>query len=333
MQAGACGLSTRSGFMLYEIFSIGGFTLYGYGLMIAIGIVLAVIMGCIRAKRRGLKVNAIIDLAIIAVVTGFIGGKLFYLIFESKEFFEHPLQELSSSGFVVYGGIIIATICCTLYCKLKKLNFFSYYDIVLPSLALAQGFGRLGCFCAGCCYGRETASAFSVVFPDGCLAPPHVHLIPTQLLMAAGDFIIALVLILYSNKTKKRGFTGSLYFVLYAIGRFVIEFFRNDYRGNEIGFMSTSQFISVFILIFAIIMFVVSAKKNLPADRVLSAAEREERAKAHESEKVSDAEETEEPEQTSESMEPDKAEQFSADEAPEEAPEPEETVEAGDREE
>ena len=82
-----------------------------------------------------------------------------------------------------------------LYCKVKKLNFMEYFDLVMPEIALAQGFGRIGCFLAGCCYGRETTSHFGVIFPVGSQAPAGVKLIPTQLISAGADFLHMIILL------------------------------------------------------------------------------------------------------------------------------------------
>jgi phosphatidylglycerol:prolipoprotein diacylglycerol transferase len=126
--------------------------------------------------------------------------------------------------------------------------------LTAPSVALAQGFGRIGCFLAGCCYGRETDTAIGIAFHNSPIAPNGVKLIPTQLFSSAGDFLIAVVLLVYARKGRKRGKVGALYLVLYSVGRFIIEFFRNDYRGS-IGVLSTSQFISLIILAIGTVMF------------------------------------------------------------------------------
>ena len=117
---------------------------------------------------------------------------------------------------------------------------------MIPCVSIAQGFGRVGCFLAGCCYGAPTDGPLAVIFPEGSSAPAGVPLIPTQLISSAGMFLITLVLILYAKRDRRAGRVGALYMILYSAGRFVIEFFRSDYRG-EVGIFSTSQFISLFI--------------------------------------------------------------------------------------
>ncbi|WP_167955564.1 prolipoprotein diacylglyceryl transferase [Anaerosporobacter faecicola] len=254
--------------MLKDIVTIGGLTIHGYGLMIAIGFLLAVLVAMYRAKRYGLEQEIIIDIALIAIIGGFIGAKLLFVIVSFKDFLENPLEVLGSEGFVVYGGIISGVLLCMFYCIHKKVRFSSYFDIVMPSISIAQGFGRIGCFMAGCCYGSETDCFLGVEFPANSMAPTGVKLLPTQLFSAAGDFVIAGVLILFAKKAKYKGDTAAMYLALYGIGRFLIEFLRDDERG-AVGFLSTSQFISIFFVIIAVILFIANKKKGLPADRIV----------------------------------------------------------------
>ncbi len=250
--------------MYNDILTIGPITIHGYGLMIAIGIICALIMLDKRAKARKFDLDTVYNLSLIALLSGFVGSKLLYLIIEFEAVIAHPWQALLGSGFVVYGGIIGGVLAAIIYCKYKHISFLSYFDLMVPSVALAQGFGRIGCFLAGCCYGHETNSAFGIVFRDSAFAPNGVNLIPTQLLSSAGDFMIAAILLLYARKERKQGHVGALYLILYSIGRFVIEFFRNDYRGF-IGVLSTSQFISLIVLASAILILYISNKTNRKA--------------------------------------------------------------------
>ena len=131
--------------------------------------------------------------------------------------------------------------------------------MILPSVALAQGFGRIGCFLAGCCYGKETESVFSVIFQNSEYAPNHVALIPTQLYSGGLDFLHFLLLLL--NK-KEDGQVTACYLIFYSIGRFVIEFFRGDIIRGSVGILSTSQFISIFTGIAGIVLLILIRKKR-----------------------------------------------------------------------
>ena len=244
-----------------DILTIGSITIHGYGLMIAIGFICALLVGTYRAKRKNLDPDVVSNVAIFVIVCGFLGAKLLYVIVEFERFMQDPMSILGSEGFVVYGGIIAGALTAIIYCKVKKIDFMSYFDLIMPSVAIAQGFGRIGCFLAGCCYGRETQSALGVIFPQGSLAPAGVKLLPTQLFSSVGDFLIAGILIWFSSKSKTKGNTGALYLLLYGIGRFRIEFLRNDERGI-VGLLSTSQFISIFFVIGAVVLFIFNKKKQ-----------------------------------------------------------------------
>ncbi|MEZ3428345.1 MAG: prolipoprotein diacylglyceryl transferase [Lachnospiraceae bacterium] len=240
--------------MYNDLFSIGPFTVHGYGLMITIGVLAALFIAEARAKKRDINADVLYPLTLVCVGFGFAGAKVLFCIVEWRQFFKNPWQLLTGNGFVVYGGIIGGVLAALLYCRFKKLNFWDYFDIVLPSVAVAQGFGRIGCFLAGCCYGRETNSFFGIAFTHSDYAPNGVKLLPTQLFSAAGMFLIAGFLFWYAKKERKKGQVGALYLILYSIGRFIIEFFRDDYRG-AVGFLSTSQFISLFILATGVLLF------------------------------------------------------------------------------
>ena len=252
---------------MFNDIHIGPITLHMYGLMIAAGFIFALLFCISRGKKRGLKEDIFYGIFFCAILGGVVGSKVLYWIISIPQIIEDPSILLDfRNGFVVYGGILGGIFASYLYIRIKKEDFFSYFDVVMPGVAAAQGFGRLGCFFAGCCYGKETDSAFHIVFTHSDFAPNGVPLIPTQLMSSAGDFLIAAVLILISGKKPSKGRVGALYLILYGIGRFVIEFFRGDLRGS-VGALSTSQFISLGIVAAGVIMFIllprINAKKNL----------------------------------------------------------------------
>lgn len=241
--------------MKNELFSIGPFTVYGYGLMIAIGILAAYVTAEYRAKKYGLDPDKIFYLVIWAVVGGFAGAKVLYFLTRLKDIMENPRVLLDlADGFVVYGGIIGGIFSAMAYCKIKKLPFLKYFDLVMPSVALAQGFGRIGCFLAGCCYGRETDSALGIVFHNSSYAPNGVKLLPTQLISSGLDFMLCIVLILLDRKKKGDGQIAGAYLVLYSIGRFILEFYRGDLIRGNVGALTTSQFIAIFVALAGVIL-------------------------------------------------------------------------------
>jgi phosphatidylglycerol:prolipoprotein diacylglycerol transferase len=233
-----------------KLLQIGPFTVYGYGLMIAIGVLVAYSVGEYRAKKQGLSADELFWITISCLVGGILGAKLLFILVEIKAIIADPSILLDiTHGFVVYGGIIGGIGVGYLYCKIKKLEFLKYFDLVMPSIAIAQGFGRVGCMFAGCCYGRQTDGWFHVVYHSSDFAPNGVALIPTQMIMAILNFAHFFILAFLIKKLVKHdGQIAGFYLVFYSIGRFFLEYLRNDPRGN-VDILSTSQFISLFILL------------------------------------------------------------------------------------
>ena len=232
-----------------ELLQIGPFTVYGYGLMIAIGVIVAYSVGEYRAKKQNLSEDELFWITISCLVGGILGAKLLFILVEIKAILADPSILLDiTHGFVVYGGIIGGIGVGYLYCKIKKLEFLKYFDLVMPSIAIAQGFGRVGCMFAGCCYGRATESWFHVIYQSSDFAPNGVALIPTQFIMALLNFAHFFVLAFLAKRVLKySGQVAGSYLVFYSIGRFFLEYLRDDPRG-EVSVLSTSQFISLFIL-------------------------------------------------------------------------------------
>lgn len=248
------------------LFRIFGRPIYGYGTMIAIGILAALLTLSYRSKKQGYDEDSILNMSIIAIICGVLGGKLLYIITEIKNIIADPtvLKDFGN-GFVIYGAIIGGVIGVYVYCKRKQWGLLRMFDLIMPSVALAQGFGRIGCFFAGCCYGKVTTSPLGVRFKADSLAPSDVCLLPTQVYSSIFDFLLAAFLFWYSRKEKNEGRVFSLYLVLYSVGRFAVEFLRDDPRGN-VGILSTSQFISIFIFILGIVLFNIDRFKKQPVN-------------------------------------------------------------------
>lgn len=177
--------------MKNELLSIGPFTIYGYGLMIGIGIIAAYLTAESRAKKLKLDPDKIFGLVIWCLIFGYLGSKILFCITVIDKIIADPAYILHSlqNGWVVYGGLIGGIIGGCLYCRHKKVNFMSYFDLAVPSVALAQGFGRIGCFLAGCCYGRPTDGPLGITFTHSDFAPNGVSLIPTQEISSLLNFL------------------------------------------------------------------------------------------------------------------------------------------------
>ncbi len=244
------------------VFSIGSFDIYGYGLMIALGIIAAMVMAEKRAPKLGLDPDHVFNIGMWGAGVGLLGAKILYWIVELPAILEDPSLLLDlGNGFVVYGGIIGGIFGAWVYSKRKKIRFLKYFDLVMPSVALGQAFGRIGCLLAGCCYGRETDGWFHIVFTESMIAPNGVKLIPTQLISSGADLLHCLVLLWIAKRAKGDGQVGGFYLIFYSIGRTLIELLRDDPRGT-VGGLSTSQFISLFIFLAGVAMVVICGRRG-----------------------------------------------------------------------
>lgn len=244
-----------------HLFSIGPFTVYTYGALVALGILAAFYVAEKRGKKMGIDVSKLDVITMWILIGGFVCSKLLYWLTRIQDIIQNPSILLDfANGWVVYGGIIGGILAGWIYCKINKLNFWEYFDLIIPEVALAQGFGRLGCFFAGCCYGVETSGWWGITFPEGSLAPAGVPLVPTQLLSSAFDFALFFLLIYLAKKKTFNGELGAWYLLFYSVGRFIIEFFRGDLIRGGIDGLSTSQIISILTFIAGIAILVVGKR-------------------------------------------------------------------------
>lgn len=251
--------------ILFEIF---GIQVKSYGTMIAIGIIVAATLFINNGKKKGFDEDSLLNLIIFAIIGGILGGKGLFIITELKDIIREPSILLNFGyGFVIYGAMGGGALAMYLYCRKKGWNIVKMLDMTVPGLAIAQGFGRIGCFLAGCCYGAETTSHIGIKFPKESLAPAGINLLPTQIYSSIFDFLLGFFLLYYSRKERTIGKIMGMYLMIYSVGRFLVEFLRNDPRGS-VGVLSTSQFIAIFTLVLGIIIFnnhkiFKGAKKNI----------------------------------------------------------------------
>ncbi|MEY8469376.1 prolipoprotein diacylglyceryl transferase [Faecalibaculum rodentium] len=246
--------------MHFELFHLGPLTVYTYGFLIAIGILAAFFVADRRGKAMGMDTSRLEGITLTVCITGFVCSKLLYILTRLPDIIADPgiLMNLED-GWVVYGGIIGGLLGGLWYCRRHQMNFMEWFDLLIPEVALAQGFGRLGCFFAGCCYGIPVE--WGITFPEGGLAPAGIPLFPSQLISSAFDFGMFFFLCWIAKRKKFNGEVGAWYLILYSVGRFIIEFFRGDLIRGAVGTLSTSQFISIFTLAAGIAILVVMRKK------------------------------------------------------------------------
>lgn len=251
--------------MLPELFSIGPFTVYSYGLMTAIGIIAAITIGEYQLKKTKLAEEGFLyGLGIACVIGGYASSKLLFWITIFPEIMEDPARILDfGNGFVVYGGLIGGVMTAYIYCKIKKVDFWKVFDLAVPLVALAQCIGRIGCFLAGCCYGKPTEGVCGVIFQNSMYAPTDVKLFPIQLVSSGLNLCNCLFLyFLWKRADLKKGSVGAFYIINYSIGRFILEYFRGDLERGTVGILSTSQFISIFTLVIGIVMLTVRQRSR-----------------------------------------------------------------------
>ena len=243
--------------------NIGPITIHMYGLLIALGLLTGYTIAEKRIKKDGLDDNKLFNLFLACMIGCLIGGKGLYCIVEFKDFIKDPIMLFDiENGFVIYGALIGGFICGYKYCEFAGINFLKYFEYLVPSLPLAQSIGRIGCFCAGCCHGKPTDAWYGIAYTSSKIAPNNVPLIPAQLVMSFCAMVLAIFLFYVASKKPKPGIQISLYIILYSVGRFFIEFLRSDSRGTVL-FLSTSQFIAIFTLIFGVYLFVKFKKQDI----------------------------------------------------------------------
>jgi len=240
------------------LFQIGSFRIHTYGVFIALGFLTGIVLALREAKRVGEKPENILDLSFYSIIAAIVGSRLFYIILNYQYYIENPLEMIKiwSGGLVFYGGFVLALIVGIWYIRKSHLPLWKTADVMAPSIAIGQAIGRLGCFSAGCCYGKVTALPWAVTFSNPeCLANLGVPLHPTQLYSSLNDLFIFLILTVVKRFKKFDGLLIWLYVLLYSITRSIIEIFRGDDRGLVFGgTLSISQFIGIVLVPISLFM-------------------------------------------------------------------------------
>lgn len=250
------------------LFKAGNITLYTYGFMIAVGIVVAVAYLTRRGKKElGLTFEQVNNLFLLIFAAAVVGGKVF-LFFENPGYYSQNLKRLfSGSGFVFYGSFLFAVPAMLWYFRKNKLPVYQMLDIMAVVTCLVHMFGRVGCFMAGCCYGKPTDSFLGVIFTDpACQANPlNTPLFPSQLMEAFYILLVMIFLLFIRDRKQFHGQLFLLYIIAYAAGRFVLEYFRGDIaRGFIVDqWISHSQFIALLLALGAGYFYFKWKKTNI----------------------------------------------------------------------
>ncbi|MBE0426488.1 MAG: prolipoprotein diacylglyceryl transferase [Nitrospirae bacterium] len=250
------------------LFRFGPITIYTYGFLVAAGFLLGLALAIRQAKKEGIPHNKIVDLGFYILIAALVGSRLFFIFINTGYYIENPLDILKiwEGGLVFYGGVLLAVPTAIWYARKNFLGIWKTADIFAPSIAIGHAIGRLGCFFAGCCYGKTAETLpWGIIFTNPeSLAPTNIPLHPTQLYESAGEFLIFFLLI---TLRRYKSFNGQLfmtYLILYSILRFIVEFFRGDVeRGFIMYNLSVSQGVSILVLFAAIAgLYFLRKKEN-----------------------------------------------------------------------
>lgn len=244
--------------------------IFGYGFMLLIGFLVGLKFGERRAVRAGLDPNLVFDLGFWLLIAGVGGARLFYLVQYADEVFKEKQGmeaikaafNLSEGGLVLYGALLGGAAAYFLFCYRHKLNPLWLADIATPSVFIGIGFGRIGCFLNGCCYGDRCELPWGIPFPAESVpwkalvlrgflepdSPATFALHPTQLYSSINAFLLAWVTTAFYPRRRHEGETLALGCILYAVTRFTIEFLRSDELGKLGTGLTISQLVSLGIL-------------------------------------------------------------------------------------
>jgi phosphatidylglycerol:prolipoprotein diacylglycerol transferase len=259
--------------MYPELFRIGNFPINTYGVFLALAFLCAILVTVRLAARDGLPREKIYDLCLWMLLASLVGSKIL-MFFTEPEYRDHPLQLISldflRSGGVFYGGLLGAVLTGYFLMRHYKLPWWKTADTCAPGIALGNFFGRQGCFAAGCCWGKPTTLPWGVKFTElgheitG--VPTGAYLHPTQLYESFSMLIVFFVLLWLHKHKRFNGQLILLYALIYSTVRFVIEFLRDDPRGDIFGLttrtgLSTSQLISIIVGLGALTLLIVRWRK------------------------------------------------------------------------
>jgi len=239
--------------VLPKLISIGSFYIPTYGVLVALGFLTGLFVMLRLAKRAGMNVEHVTNLAFYCAIAGVLGAKLFMFLFDLPDYLKDPgqiftLETLQAAG-VFHGGFIVALITAVIVMRRQKMPVLATMDVFAPGVVIGQAIGRLGCFAAGCCWGRECDLPWGVRFRSDFAAPVPLDktLHPVQLYESAANLLIFAVLYRMYGKEHRAGQVIGWYLVLYSTARFIVEFFR-VHEQSLVGPFSLTQWIALGLL-------------------------------------------------------------------------------------
>ena len=257
--------------MLPYIFTIFGFHIPTYGLLVALAFLAGLAVSGKLARRQGLDSEVVLNLGIYCAMAGIAGAKLLMILIDFKEYARDPsllfsLSTLQAAG-IFYGGLLAALVTAYFYMRHKGLPMLATADVLAPGVALGHSIGRLGCFAAGCCWGAPSSLPWAVMFTkpeahDLVGVPLGVHLHPTQLYEAIAEAIIFVILYRLIGKPHRPGTIIGLYLVLYSTVRFFDDFLRDPQQPNPFGGpFNNAQWISLGLIALVLAFWMKSRRR------------------------------------------------------------------------
>ena len=240
------------------LFQFGPFTLYSYGLFVAIGFLLSTILILRDSGKFGISRDSVFDCLIAILIGGLIGGRLLFVIINREYYFHHPLRAFMfyEGGMAIQGALVMAVAAGAVTARVKKIPFWRTSDLIAPYIALAQAVGRIGCFLNGCCYGRIIEKGIGVTFPQ-----ETVMRVPTQTYSSLVLLAIFALLIALRDRRPFDGYIFAMYMILYSVFRFFMDFFRGDDLALVFG-MKLSQVISIGMFVCGVCVYIILASMN-----------------------------------------------------------------------
>ncbi|MDD3224310.1 MAG: prolipoprotein diacylglyceryl transferase [Clostridium sp.] len=248
-------------------FSILGLSIRWYGILIATGMLIAIIISNYTSKFNGINYDELLNIILISLPLGIIGARAYYVIFSFGDYINNPLSmfDTRQGGLAIHGGVIAALLSAFIYCRYKKLEFFKYADVAAPSIIIAQAIGRWGNFFNQEAHGGIVSYSFIKHFPLFIQHGMYIngaYYNPTFLYESIWDLCVFFILFTILKKSKHSSITIFSYLGLYSLGRFFIEGMRTD--SLMLGPIRIAQLMSLLGFLAWIIFLIYYFKKYKP---------------------------------------------------------------------
>lgn len=247
-----------------------------YGFLVAMGVLIGLWISVRNSARLGIDPEKAWNLGILVVLCGIVGAKVLYILVDLGYYTAHPREILSfntmQAGGVFSGGLLAALVAAAWYIRKNRLPALATCDAFAPGLALGHAIGRVGCFAAGCCWGKPTHAFWGVTFRNPLAqywvgTPLNVPLEPTQLFESAVELANFFLLTWLLHKKKFDGQVIGAYLFLYGFARYFLEFLRDDPGRGEVfgGAMTGTQLISILLVVAGGVLWLRKSAKVAPA--------------------------------------------------------------------